>query len=439
MLKDPVFWIEIAIVGLIILAQIVIFTRNMGAIRKLAQLFPAPNFLSVQQKSKAETEGHEITEVPQLTDDPRFSRGFREIAHMTNTYLLRNKGASQGERLQEIAERKAISQEEAIETNLPLPLYIGLLATFTGVIIGLVKIAFVGVTDAAIQAFIGGVIVGMIGSAIGLALTVRSNQVFKNAKETRDAGLEDYFQFLRTQVIHPESTPNRGTIDGLRDSLSAFHEGFTQYQDNMNHSLGETLRLFSELKEVFKQIRSVEQELTGIGRAMRNNDDLLRKQAAYLESYSDRAETFTRTLQAHFEKVDTQVGALVDENINTLSRSTETAYMKMDQYLAALEGSDRLAYARKVTDDLNKVRQDIQSVQEMSLEINAQLVDRLQREEHARVQMAQTLETVSKRLASPPNSFSNSAAGQIFIYTGIVAFLTAIAGGGFYLYQMLAG
>lgn len=439
MYTDPIFWLEIAIVGLIIVSQFVIFSRNMRSIRSLSEIFPALNWLAVKAQPTADESGHDLTDVPQVNDDARFSREFREIVHMTNAYLTRNKGASQGERLQEIAERKTNSLEEAIETNLPLPLYFGLLATFTGVIIGLIKIAIDGVTDAAIQSFIGGVIVGMIGSAIGLALTVRSNQAFKVAKEKRDEGLEDYFQFLRTQVTRPESMPAGSNIGTLRDSLSAFHEGFTQYQGQMNNSLGETLRLFSELKEVFKQIRSVEQELTGIGDTMRNNDDLLRKQAAYLESYSQRAETFTRTLQAHFEKVDTQVGALVDENINSLSKSTEAAYMKMDQYLATLEGSDRLAFSRKVNDDLQQIRQDVQTLQEKSLAINSQLVDRIQREEHARVQLTQTMDSINARLQDGGRSWASHPAVQFFIYSGIVAFMMGIAGGGYYLYTALAG
>ena len=123
------------------------------------------------------------------------------VGGMKNDYLIRNKGAADFDILKELAERKSASQQSAIDSNIALPLYIGLLCTFTGVIIGLIRIATDGVSDDAIQAFIGGVLIGMIGSAVGLALTTRSNFVFKNAKKTRDGKQYDYFSFLRSNIL----------------------------------------------------------------------------------------------------------------------------------------------------------------------------------------------------------------------------------------------
>ena len=116
---DLTFLIEIIVVGLIIVGQFWVFFRNLEATRRLGGLFPSFQQLEVEEESEA---GFAL-----LKDSKRFSIDFRDIVQMTNDYLMRNKGSSQGERLQEIAERKSDSMEEAIETNLPLPLYIGLL------------------------------------------------------------------------------------------------------------------------------------------------------------------------------------------------------------------------------------------------------------------------------------------------------------------------
>lgn len=437
---DPILIAEIIIVGLIIVGQFFVFVRNLGAIDRLRKLFPRSAQLEVADEAQVDLAHSETATVPQIKDQPRFSQGFREILQMTNEYLRRNKGASQSERLQEIAIRKSDSMEEAIETNLPLPLYIGLFATFTGVIIGLIKIAFVGVTDAAIQSFIGGVVVGMIGSAIGLLLTVRGNQAFKTGREIRDEGVADYFQFLRTRVIHPESAPSsQGSVQGLRDSLAAFQEGFAQYQGQMNDSLSDTLRLFRELKDVFKQIRSVEQELRGIGGTIRNNDELIEKQVAYLESYQQKAEAFSQKLGAHFQKVDQQVEVMVDENIKALDDSTKTAYLKMDQYLASLEGSDRERLARTLSEDLGKIKEEVKTLQEKSVHINAQLLERVNQDDATRQQLTATMTQMARRLEQmeqEKSGFMASPAGQVFVYTGIGAFLLAIAGGAAYLGQI---
>ena len=435
---DPILIAEIAIVGLIILGQFYVFVRNLGAISQLRKLFPRSTQLEVTEEAQVDLEYNDTITVPQIKDQPRFSTAFREVIHMTNEYLRRNKGASQGERLQEIAVHKSDSMEEAVETNLPLPLYIGLFATFTGVIIGLIKIAYTGVTDAAIQSFIGGVVIGMIGSAIGLILTVRANHVFKVGKEVRDAGIEEYFQFLRTKVIHPEAAPVQGTVKGLRESLSAFQSGFVQYQGQMNESLTDTLRLFRELKDVFKQIRSLEQEIKGIGSSIRNNDDLLEKQVAYLSSYQQKAESFSLKLGDHFKKVDQQVETLVDQNIQALESSTQTAYLKMDQYLATLEGSDRESMAKALTQDLAKIKDEVQTLQEKSVYINAQLLDRVSQDEQSRKVLSATVNQLNQRLTQldkEGRGFMATPAGQVFIYTGIGAFILGIFGGAMFIMQ----
>ncbi len=437
---DPILLAEIAIVGLIILGQFYVFVRNLGNISQLRKLFPPAGRLSISSDTQVDLQAADTVAVPQIQDQPRFSSGFREILQMTNHYLRRNQGASQAERLQDIAVQKSDSMEDAIETNLPLPLYIGLFATFTGVIIGLVKIAFVGVTDAAIQSFIGGVTVGMVGAAMGLLLTVRSNQAFKSGREVRDQGLEAYFQFLRIQVIHPEAAPVQGSVKNLRESLSAFQEGFAQYQEQMNESLGNTLQLFRELKDVFKQIRTVEQELQGIGDTLRNNDELIERQAAYIQSYNQRAEAFVQQLSQHMRSIDQQVEAMVDENIKSLDQSTKTAYLKMDQYLASLEGTDRQVLARALSEDLKQVREEAQSLQEKTVYINAQLLERVGQDETSRKMLTASLQQLTQRLDKmdqEQRGLLASPAGQVFVYTGIGAFLLAIAGGGFYLAQAL--
>lgn len=437
---DPLLLAEVIIVGLIIVGQVAIFVRNSQAIRRLGKLFPPARLLDVDEEAQVDLQAVDTISVPQLKEQPRFSQGFREIVQMTNDYLRRNKGASQAERLQEIAQRKTDSMEEAIETNLPLPLYIGLLATFTGVIMGLVKIAIVGVTDAAIQGFIGGVVVGMVGSAFGLLLTVRSNQTFRVRKEACDGGLEAYFQFLRTRVVHPEAAPVAGSVRGLRDALTAFQDGFAQYQGQMNESLADTLRLFRELKDVFKQIRSLEQEIRGIGQTVIANDELIDRQVAYLNSYHEKAEAFTRKLGENFQRVDQQVNTLVDQNIKALDDSTKTAYLKMDQYLASLDGGDRQALARSLSEDLSKIKDNVKTLQEKSVHINAQLLQRVNDDTQSRQVLATAVQQMNDRLAQmdkEQRGFLGSAAGQAFVYTGIVAFALGIVSAGIFLVQTL--
>ncbi|MFK7923395.1 MAG: hypothetical protein AB8H47_15640 [Bacteroidia bacterium] len=408
--------IEIIIVGLIIVVQFWVFFRNYGAIKRLGELFPQASQLEVNDETVVDLEAADTSTVPQLGDKRSFSSEFRDIVQMTNAYLTRNKGASQGERLQEIAERKSESMESAIETNLPLPLYIGLLATFTGVIIGLIEIARHGVTDAAIQSFIGGVIVGMVGSAIGLALTVRSNYALKIKAEARDEGMENYFQFLRTKVFHPEAAPVQGSIKGLRDSLSAFQSGFAQYQTQMNDSLGETLRMFRELNDAFKQVRSIGQELNGLNTILRNNGDVMEKQAQYFATYQTKADAFTRKLSENLQTVDAKMETTVDQNIKALDQGTQAAFLKMDQYLANLDGKEQQSFANSLVSNMD---QEVKS-RKMLTETVVQLQSKLQ------------------EIETKNSSVLGNGVVQIFMYTGIAAFILGISAGALYIINTFA-
>lgn len=438
---DPIFIIELVIVAIIICIQFWVFFRNNASLEKLEEVYPDGSKLKVKRESlEAESNGEEEAviqkEIALIEENQRFSPTFKEIIRTTNNYLTRNKGGADFEILKEMAQDKTAAQETSIESNITLPLYIGLLCTFTGVIIGLVKIALVGVSDAAIQSFIGGVLIGMIGSAMGLGLTVRSNSMFRITKEQLDEGQYEYFTFLRTFILPIQPKEAEEPVGSLRKNLASFNEGFAQYQEHMNSSLQETLRLFSELKDVFNQIRSIEQQLNGMGHFLQANDGLINKQVQYIDDYVKRAEAFSNRLQDHFTRVDRQVGALVDENIRSLDKSTQAAYIKMDRYLASLEHTDRQAFAQALQQDLNEVHGDIENLQQKSTRINAMLIEQLSKENGLQDQLVSEIQTMNARLdrfIKGSGDFMNSTAFKIFVYAGTAAFVIGMLGGVLYI------
>ena len=283
---DTFFLVEIGIVAVIVVLQFIVFFRNNIAISRLESIFPSSSLLKSKTVGLTEDSTSPILgddTIDLIEENPRFSRTFGEIVETTNAYLTRNKGQADFDILQDLAEHKSYSQEDSIESNVALPLYIGLLCTFTGVILGLIRIAQTGVSDDAITAFIGGVLIGMIGSAVGLALTVRSNYVFKEARKVRDSKQYDYLTFLRENIIPTLSKSADSSVGALRDNLAHFNEGFAKYQTHMNESLSETLKLFHELKDVFTKIRQIERGLNGMGNFIKSNDGLIEKQIAYID------------------------------------------------------------------------------------------------------------------------------------------------------------
>lgn len=443
---DTLFLVEMGIVAVIVVIQFFVFFRNSAAINGLSSIFPKASALKSKNVPVSESgeDGALISGTIELVEEnPGFSQTFQNILRNTNAYLTRNKGAADFDMLKDMAEDKSYSKEEGIESNVALPLYIGLLCTFTGVIIGLIKISIEGVSNDAIQSFVGGVLIGMIGSAVGLGLTVLSNLRFKESKNVRDERLYDYFSFLRSQILPTLKKDADQPIDTLRDNLAAFNDGFARYQSHMNDSLTETLRLFKELKGVFGQIRSIEQGLNGMGNFLQVNDSLIDRQVAYIDSYSKKAEEFSEKLGTHFGQVNRKMETVVGENIQALERSTQAAYVKMDQYLASIGNTDNKAFAEALNKDLNKIRGDVELLQNKSLEVNTRLLEHLGKESHSVIELTDKMNTLDSRLSSVAtaqnSSFMNSGAFQFFVYSGVAAFLTGIGCGVIYLINTFGG
>jgi len=442
---DPIFVVELGIVALIVIVQFYIFIKNNNAIGDLANVYPEGKWLSTQKVTLAE--GEEQTDINPnnsialIEEQSRFHSAFKHVLQTTNAYLEKNRGEADFEILKEMAEEKVAAKEKAIESNITLPLYIGLLCTFTGVIIGLIKIASVGVSDAAIQSFIGGVLIGMVGSANGLALTVRSNYLFKNAVKERDRNEYDYFSFLRTYILPALPKTTHSPVNSLRESLAAFHQGFATYQDHMNSSLRETLNMFRELKGVFQQLRSLEQGLNSMGQFLQANDGLIERQVAYIETYTRKAEEFSQRLGNHFHQVDRKIEQLVDDNINAIDRSAQAAYMKMDQYLSSLEHGDKRAFAEALNRDLNEIRGDVANIHRRSLEINEQLLGSVNQGQNAYQTLTEEIRSLNNKLEKAVNqdeNFMNSPLFKFFVFAGSLAFIVGLASGGLYIFKLLA-
>ncbi|MDW3652184.1 MAG: hypothetical protein R8P61_34230 [Bacteroidia bacterium] len=426
--------IEILAVAGVIALQFMVYSRNRREIASLSLVYPDFEDLKLFTEGSQEngSRGYSGQRITLLEDNQHFHPIFQEVVHTTNAYLRKNGGEADFDILKDMAERKSASQEHIVESTITLPLYIGLICTFAGVIVGLIKIAVVGVNDAAIQSFVGGVMIGMVGSAAGLGLTVRSNFLFKNAKKQHDQDQYNYFAFLRTYILPALPQSQTEPIAALRKNLASFNDGFATYQNHMNESLTETLRLFGDLKLVFKQIRNMEQGLSGVGNYLKDNDNLIEKQVVSLDGYTRKVEELTQKLEGHFTTAGNRIEHMIQENLHALDKSTLAAYVKMDRYLESIEDGDRKDFAEALNRDLKNIRGDVELLQSKSIEVNALLLEQLSYDNGEKEELGSQVRNMSKQLAEvidkQHESFLNSKEMKVFVYSGVAAFNAGLAG-----------
>lgn len=204
-------------------------------------------------------------EVTIIYHDGEKNKTKNTILNSINSYLIRNKGAASDFNLiKDIVDRNIDSEEDEINSKLSVPLYLGLIGTMIGIIVGLFFLP--AITDmvgengklSGIDNLLGGVKIAMIASFIGLTITVyTSGFKFKGVKQEVEAYKNDFFSFIQARLL-PKLTDNLSTgIHSLQNNLLKFNEDFSDnMQDfngiltNVHKTLDSQVQLIEELKRV---------------------------------------------------------------------------------------------------------------------------------------------------------------------------------------------
>ena len=121
--------IEAVGVGIIVCLQAYNFFQTNRRIAVLRTIFPAVDQFGIRMDAGGEP-------VELIWQKGGGNAVTRKIVYSLNTYLLRNKGvASDFHLIKDVVERNCDSVEEDIHQTVSLPLYLGLLGTFLGMIV----------------------------------------------------------------------------------------------------------------------------------------------------------------------------------------------------------------------------------------------------------------------------------------------------------------
>lgn len=172
-----------------------------------------------------------------LTED-KPGRLFEQIRYSINNYLIRNRGASTDFNLiKDVVERNTSAVEEDINLSVAVPLYLGLMGTMMGIVIGLFSMPDLGtaLSDVAdsqmgdgINMLIGGVRIAMIASFTGLLMTVvNSGWRFKAARSHVEARKNDLYTLIQIELLPIINQGMAATLDSLQRNLMRFNEDFT--------------------------------------------------------------------------------------------------------------------------------------------------------------------------------------------------------------------
>ncbi|KAA3438142.1 hypothetical protein [Rufibacter hautae] len=299
------------------------------------------------------------------------SATFQEINKSTNEYLRLNKGAAADFNiLKDVAERHSDALDQEVQSTIATPLYVGLLGTFSGVILGLSSLVWTGmtgsseegssfITDQNIPSFLFGVLIAMAGSLCGLLFTMMGNHALKNARSTRDHRKNDYYTFLQTHLLPKLNSDMSASLGNLKSVLDSFNKDFLDkilgfrpivetLTDNIStqkefiqklDQIGFTqmananLQVFDKIKESERLFMNFLQYQEALNESVRKGGELTHNITQVLNRLTKLQEGFDQVpgyLKQHDESIQRQISFFNrhEEELDSIANRTEQYFDK---------------------------------------------------------------------------------------------------------------
>jgi tetratricopeptide (TPR) repeat protein len=330
-------WVSI---GVFALFQLLAFLHTVINLTKYRNFFPT------KQEWKAVENGKSY-----LIEMPDASLDMNKLVVDINEYLEKNEGTIDFGIIKDKAERRLDSLYEDAMSRASFPTYLGLMGTFFGVYIGLkcfnfniqstAQAAESGITDAVIAQLIGGIIVSMVTSLVGLVLMMISNWYASICEKEVEQKKNKFYNFLQVELLPVLGTSMVSALDKLHQTIGQFGPSFRGIIDDFKAAFAEctaTLRdTFGEKVQVLTDaVDAMGRNMTLINKNVQSQDDLLRtlrqrQTLDTLQRFTEAADKFG-TVTSSIERLND-----IKDNIATASENLVKAQSEYVEQMAVPE------------------------------------------------------------------------------------------------------
>lgn len=285
------------------------------------------------------------------------------IISAINSYLDKNQeSASDFGLIKDIVDRNTDAVDDEIQTQIPFPLYLGLMGTMAGILIGVGYLVISGGLDqlintveigsqqtSGIKALLGGVALAMICSIFGIVFTTIGSNKSKNSKAEVERNKHAFLSWLQAELLPVMNKDAVSAIRQVTDNLSQFNEVFSKNTTNLGKTLSSVntatenqVRLLNEVNQlepsklavanvvVYENLKNCSNEIGRIGEALQNSADYLVK-VKELSNKLDENQELLRTIKemtAFFKETREGMSGMISKSIgkseDTLNDATQT-------------------------------------------------------------------------------------------------------------------
>lgn len=275
---------------------------------------------------------------------------FNEIIRSINAYLKTNKGrVSDYHLMKDIVDRNCDTAEEEIDSQVPVPLYLGLMGTMAGILVGIGYLWISGdlntLLDAkstssesgaeGVQALLGGVALAMISSIMGILLTTRGSMLLKDAKAEVQSQKHSFLSWMQANMLPHLTNDTAQVLERMTRNLTNFNQEFYGNTKKLGAALSqvyETTKVQAQLIESINQLdnkRVVKQNLE-LYTALRNSTEEIGRLAELLNNSTE----YLNAVRSLNERLD--MGERRNEAIERMAEFFEAETQQIEQRKVAM-------------------------------------------------------------------------------------------------------
>jgi len=282
-----------------------------------------------------------------------------EIEQSITTYLRKNKGAvSDFSLIKDIVERNCDTEVAEVEAQTSMPLYIGLIGTVAGIVLGLSSLALRGENlgdPSCIMSLMVGVAFAMIASGMGVVFT--SLSIWKNKKcgVVLEGNKNKFYTWIQTELLPVLSSSTVSTLSLLERNLTNFNNSFAKIVKQLDEKLTDVGDLYGSQIELLDRIEKI--DIHKMATANVKILETLTRSADKLENfaqYMDRTTEYLSAVKELNEKIDEHL-----ERTEALAVISDFYKKQMDEI--QLRQNAIKTVAIKVDDTMKKTFADLEN------------------------------------------------------------------------------
>jgi len=276
------------------------------------------------------------------TNTSEYNSAFNVIIRSINNYLCHNEGAvSDFHLIKDIVERNCDAKEEEINTQIPIPLYLGLVGTMMGILVGVGYLAFSGGLEALLSAeipqhfknsfqpdvkneiiekawalkgsegvitLLGGVAVAMTASIVGILLTTFGSVIAKNVKVVVEENKNTFLSWIQANLLPELSDGVAAIMEKLTRNLNHFNNTFAKNTQEFQTAISSVTATYRDLSNILDALNSM--KINEIGKIASYNVSIYKElknctdEIGYFSTYLHNVNEYITNVRALNEKLD---------------------------------------------------------------------------------------------------------------------------------------